>query len=945
MATFLQFALLGLGASAAYILIGSGVVLINRGSGVVNFAQAAFAMVGGFVFWRLRDGSGLGLAPSLAIALVGSGLFGLLTYYLVMRPLASSSSFNRTVASLGVLLLLQAGCALVFGVVPVNVSSWLPTDVIGLGPVQISAEPLLTFLIAVIVAVLLWAASGATRVGLALRAQSENARTAAALGWSPDKLGALTWTAGGVLGALGGVLIGPISGLSVSTMALFIIPVLAAVFLASFQSFPLLLVAATAIGVGQSLLINYAPVTGIADGLPFLVILVYLVFRGRGVESRTRIRVRLPELGTGRANWFAVGIVVVAVAVFLDLTTNYDFLAAISVTLGWGLIVLSVVVLIGYTGQLSLAQAALAGVAALTAAQATGNFGVPFLVGLLIAVVVTVVAGTVLALPALRTRGIDLAIVSLGLANVAQQMLFNNKRFTGDYGSILVPSPHVFGLDVGPILYPGRYAVFVLVVFVLACLVVSAVRRGSAGGRLLAVRNNETAAAALGVNVVRAKLFAFGLAAAIASLGGVLLAFQQPNVSVAAGYGPFESIQAVAYGVVGGVGYVSGSLGGAVLAPGGFGSWVLNQAAPDASALWLQIISGAALIVLLIVYPDGQAREWQRQANALIRVARRRLPSLPRRRARATGRDVPAAGSLQVPTAAPKRLEVEGVSVRFGGGVMAVDDVSLSVDPGEVVALIGPNGAGKSSLIDAVSGVVRAQHGTVRLDGVDISRRSVSRRSSAGLVRSFQSLELFETITVRENLLVAADRGRIRDYLRDLVWPRRPELDDMTRAVIAECELESALDLRVDELSYGRRRLVAMARTLAARPSVVLLDEPAAGMGSGAVAEFARVVALMSKRWGLGVLIVEHDVGFVMGVADRIVVLEAGRCLASGTPSEIRADPAVIAAYLGSTAEEDGRAGTTATGEGGGPDPGGGHPGSGPGGHAGPAPVDAVNSR
>ena len=935
MTTFIQFALLGLGASAAYILIGSGVVLINRGSGVVNFAQAAFALVGGFLFWHFREENGTGLVLSLLIALIGSGVLGLVTYFLVMRPLANSSSFNRTVASLGVLLLLQAGCALIFGVVPVNVSSWLPHDVISMGSVQISAEPLVTFLIAVVVTLILWAASSRTRVGLALRAQSENSRTAAALGWSPDKLGALTWTAGGVLGALGGVLIAPISGLSVSTMVLFIIPVLAAVFLASFQSFPLLLAAATAIGIGQSLLISYATVTGISDGLPFLVILVYLVFRGRGLESRTRIRVRLPELGTGRANWFAVGIIVIAAALFLDLTTNYDFLAAISVTLGWGFIVLSVVVLVGFTGQLSLAQAALAGVAALTAAQATSNLGVPFLLGLLIAVVVTVVAGTVLALPALRTRGIDLAIVSLGLANVAQQMLFNNKRFTGDYGSILVPSPNVFGLDVGPILYPGRYAVFVLVVFVLACLVVSAVRRGSAGGRLLAVRNNETAAAALGVNVVGAKLFAFGLAAAIASLGGVLLAFQQPNVSVASGFGPFESIQAVAYGVVGGVGYVSGTLGGAVLAPGGFGSWVLNQVAPNASALWLQILSGAALIVLLIAYPDGQAREWQRQANAVIRVVGRRLPSLPRRRDRRSQRDAAPVGELQVAMVAPKRLEVDGISVRFGGGVVAVDDVSLTVEPGEVVALIGPNGAGKSSLIDAVSGVVRAAHGTVRLDGVDISRHSVSRRSGAGLVRSFQSLELFETITVRENLLVAADRGSFLTYLRDLVWPRRPELDAMTRAVIAECELESTLDLRVDQLSYGQRRLVAMARALAARPSVVLLDEPAAGMGSTAIAEFARVVKLMSKRWGLGVLIVEHDVAFVMGVADRIVVLEAGRHLASGTPHQVRADPAVIAAYLGSTA---GDATRTAG-------PGGGEYRAGHATASAPAGVDVVKSR
>jgi ABC-type branched-subunit amino acid transport system ATPase component/branched-subunit amino acid ABC-type transport system permease component len=899
MTQVLQFAILGLGASAAYVLLGSGVVLINRGSSVINFAQAGFAMVGAFLLWDLHEVHAMSFVPAFIASLVIVGLLGVLTFFLVMRPLAASSTFARTLASLGVLLILQAGAGLIWGVVPVSVPAWLPTNILHFAGVTVSAQPLVELAIAIVIIVVLWVASERSRVGMGLRALAENPRTAAGFGWSPTRLGVLTWCSGAVLGALAGMLIAPTSGLDTTNMPLLIVPTLAAVYLGSFESFPILLLASIFIGVGQSLLTEYVHVTGVATGLPFIVIFVFLVVRRRDRSTRSQIRVRLPELGTGRANWFALTAALVAGGVILGLITNQNFLSAMAVTFSWALIVLSVVVLVGYTGQLSLAQASLAGIAALIAAHLVAGAHFPFILALIAAMLITVLIGGVLAIPALRTRDINLAIVTLGLAYLADQMIFSNLHFIGSYGSIDVGSPTIFGFNVAALFHPTRYALFALVVLVLASLVVSSVRRGTSGQRLLAVRNNERAAAALGVNVVQAKLFAFMLAAAVTSLGGVLLAFQQPNVTVSAGYGPLESIDAVAYGVIGGAGYVSGAAGGATLANGAFGNWLLNSIAPSASALWLEVIGGAVLILLLVVYPDGMAREWQRYANAVAsRFKRRRDKS----RGLASA-EVGATVARDPQPIEPRALYIEGLTVQHGGGVIAVDDVSVTVAPGEVVALIGPNGAGKSSLIDGVSGLTPSRSGGVRLGDETITQTAAFRRSRMGLVRSFQSLELFETSTVRDNLAVGADEGRFWDYPRDLVLPRRPKLDDLALTVIDELGLGQLLDTRVDQLPYGQRRLVAVARAVAARPSVLMLDEPAAGMGGIEVRELARVVRLLSGTWGIGVLVVEHDMEFVMEVADRIVVLEAGRHLATGTPSEIRSNPDVIRAYLGDTGE------------------------------------------
>jgi branched-chain amino acid transport system ATP-binding protein len=242
-------------------------------------------------------------------------------------------------------------------------------------------------------------------------------------------------------------------------------------------------------------------------------------------------------------------------------------------------------------------------------------------------------------------------------------------------------------------------------------------------------------------------------------------------------------------------------------------------------------------------------------------------------------------------------LTVTGLGVSYGG-VRAVEAVDLTVAEGRVVGLIGPNGAGKTSTIDALTGYHPPSAGSIVFDGRDITRMRPHLRARSGLVRTFQSVELFDDLSVDENLLVAADHVGVLAALRDLLLPvRQPSRDDVDWALDL-CGLRDVADRRPTELSHGRRKLVGVARALARRPKLVLLDEPAAGLDTDESLELGRRLRTLPEA-GVSVLLVDHDMGLVLSVCDEVVVLDFGRRIAHGTPDEIRADPAVVAAYLG----------------------------------------------
>ncbi len=250
---------------------------------------------------------------------------------------------------------------------------------------------------------------------------------------------------------------------------------------------------------------------------------------------------------------------------------------------------------------------------------------------------------------------------------------------------------------------------------------------------------------------------------------------------------------------------------------------------------------------------------------------------------------------MSEPTIAPL-LSVRDLTVRHGG-LVALDQVSMVVDTGTIVGLIGPNGAGKTTFIDTLSGFTTPQDGRIELDGHRIDPLSAHRRAQLGLVRTFQSLELFEDLTVEENLRTALDRPGPWSLLRDALWPRRVD-HAVIGEVLDDLGIGDTAGRRPGELSNGQRHLAALARGLVARPRLLLLDEPAAGLDPDESAELSAVLRSLPGR-GTSVLLVEHDMAVVLEVCDRVDVIDFGSLIASGTPAEIRADERVIAAYLG----------------------------------------------
>jgi sulfate-transporting ATPase len=364
-----------------------------------------------------------------------------------------------------------------------------------------------------------------------------------------------------------------------------------------------------------------------------------------------------------------------------------------------------------------------------------------------------------------------------------------------------------------------------------------------------------------------------------------------------------------------------GALLGSTLIDGGITSRFLSDISSTLNT-YLPLIGGVSVLLVLRMGGDGLFEQNRIMGQLVINKLRgKKSGSMATRAAQIEADDVAAEkasaaapvsitrkrdtelfGSTAV-TVVPRTLTVEGVTVRFGG-VTAVKDMSLTVRPGEVHGLIGPNGAGKTTLIDAITGFVKAR-GVITLDGVALAGMGPRRRASKGVARSFQSGELFNDMTVRENLAVGSDDGALWRYASDLIKPGKVHLSPAALAAAHDFDLDDLMDLMPDELPFGRRRLVGIARAVAAEPSILLLDEPASGLDSHEAEELAALIRMMADRWGIGVLLVEHNLDMVLGLCDRVTVMASGEeLLAAAPPDTVRSHPAVIAAYVGETEDE-----------------------------------------
>jgi len=899
MTDVLTFALLGIGVGAGYAIAAMGLVVVYRGSGVVNFAHVGIAVVAAYVYAKVLD-AGAPEAGAVVAGLACAGAIGLATHVLVMQRMRDSSTLSRVVATLGLLLVLQSGAELVWGGQGIELMpSMLPDDRVDVGGATVSADRLWLAAISLAAGVVLWAVYRFTRFGRLTTAVAESSRAVASLGRSPERIAMLNWAIGSLLSGAAGILLAPVVGLSVTQLGLLLIPALAAALVGGFSSFGLAWAGAMTIGIVQSEITRYVSAPGWSAAAPILLVILILLVRGRGLPQRGTFQERLPAVGSGMVRPRLV-LGLAAVVVVLVSVLSAEWVDAITISLITALICLSITVLTGYAGQLSLAQFALAGIAALIAARSAAELGLPLAVAGALAVAGTTLAGLVVALPALRIRGVTLGIVTLGIAVVVQQVLLTNPAYTGGIVGTTIDSPSVAGISLDATAHPGRYALVCLAVLVVCALLVSNLRRGTMGRHLLAIRGNERAAASLGIDVMRSKLYAFAVSAAMASMAGVLFAFRSPTV-VFGSYVPQRSIDVLGSTVIGGLGYIGGGLLAGFFSAGGPISYALHQA--TGSQVWLGLLVGLVMLATLVVAPNGMFA-WK------VELGRRMAARLNRGRAQ---EPEPAAASPAVTAAAgnearhrvqPRALEAAGLSVSFGG-TRALDDVSLRVEPGQVLGVIGPNGAGKTTLIDVVTGLTRADGGRVTLDGKDVTSLPVWRRARCGIVRSYQGLELFDDLTVLDNISVppTGRRGRMT-WLTELVRPPRDRaLGPAALTAISELGLTEVLDKLCTELSYGQRRLVAIARALAAEPSVLLLDEPAAGLDEEDRAELSRLIRRLVDDLGLAVLVVEHDVALVVDVSDRVMVLDGGRVIAEHEPQEVLRIPEVVDAYLGSSYE------------------------------------------
>ncbi len=619
-----MFLLLGLGGGAVYASLGLGLVLVHRVSGVVHVAHGAVAAYVAYVFVELRAAGDLVLpvgrlhlgdevpfAAAFGLALVVAAALGLLTYGLVFRPLRAAPALAGLVASVGLMATLQALIVLRFGPAGRPVPAVLPAGPLRLLGNDVPRDRLLLAALVVVAGVVLWAVYRFTRFGLASRAASDDTTGVALLGWSPDILAATNWVVASVLAGAGGILVAPVTGLDPVTTTLLVVPALAAALVGRLVSFGATVAAALALGMAQSVLllaqdnVSWLPRSGIREALPLVVIVVALALgagarlaRGGGGGSRLPLAGRPRRVGA----LAAVGTVAGTVAVLA--LSGQNRMALVTSLVG-ALVCLSIVVLTGWSGQISLAQMAFAGVAGFSLSRLATGAGVPFPVAPLLAALLAAVAGLLVGLPALRARGVSLAVVTLAGAVVVEEVVFKSPTLTGGFGGSRVPAPALFGWRLDP--SGPAFGLAVLAVLVATAVGLARLRGSGAGRELLAVRANERAAAALGVNVSVTRLRAFALSAFLAGVAGALLGYQQGQLSYGS-FGVFVSLAYLAVAYLGGIAGIAGALVGGLLVPNGLAFTLLDL------GRYQLLVSGIGLMVVTVLAPGGVTGwRWRRR--------------------------------------------------------------------------------------------------------------------------------------------------------------------------------------------------------------------------------------------------------------------------------------------------------------------------------------------
>jgi branched-subunit amino acid ABC-type transport system permease component len=652
MHNILLFALLGLGSGALVASVALGVVLSYRGSGIINLSIGAMVMLAGNVFWALRSGK-LGFAlptlPALVLTLLVMIVAGAVIELAAFRPLRTSSPLAKLVASLAVLLFVQAAVLLIFGNSPLSSPAVLPGNTIQLLGVTVSIAQFILAGLVIVLAAVLALVYRYTRFGLATRAASESEPSALLVGLSPGRLAMGNTILANLIAGFIGVLAASIVGVDSTTLPLLIIPGLAAALFARFTSFSIAAAAGLLIGITESILYylstqswfpsqNGSALPGVQQVLELMLIIAALWWRGSSLPRRGElVRQSLPPVPRQGSLLRRVSGPTVACAVAL-VVLPYDFRQALITGLVAMMLCLSFVVITGYVGQLSVVQMALAGVAGFTVSHLSTGAGIGFPLAAIIGACVATAVGLAVAVSALRVRGVTLVVLTLAGAEAIQHFVFANASWGGGIAAATVPQPTFLGLSLGTSagfrgldheLPSPVFGFFSLAVVVVLYLLVANIRRSSLGRRMLAVRSNERAAAAAGVHVPALKIAAFGIGSAIAGIAGVMYAYDFGTVS-ADSYDVMTCLALIAGLYVLGITMVQGAVLAGLGATGAvipliLQKWVFPQ---DKITTYVQFFAALGLIIQLNIFPQGVlATMWRKRQLRLSTGGRRRLPA------------------------------------------------------------------------------------------------------------------------------------------------------------------------------------------------------------------------------------------------------------------------------------------------------------------------------